>query len=185
MLTHHQNMNFQRPTEVNGKRIYYNQTPKFNPKTYTVFDPDNVLTQIKLYRYFRSRAVSDPVIITKDQFMEDVFSSHPQITKLRVGKIFKMIMPYKIHFQRNPSKQTGGVAQTLYKWRHPKELQYGLEFLILTWLPYFIEEVSDDVINTAKLFIEELDILYDQTPKEDSTLVNEIIERKMQLVSFS
>lgn len=171
----HQNMNFQRPIQINGKRIYYNKTPKFNPATYTVFDPDNILTQIKLMRYFRNRKITDLRIVTKDQFMEDVFCDHPQITKLRVGRIFKIVMPYRIHLQRPKAVS--------YKWRHPKELQYGLEFLILTWLPYFIEQVSGDKISIAETFIEELDILYEQTPKEDETLINEIITRGMQIVS--
>lgn len=178
------NLAFTRPNMDNNVRLHYNIRPKYNPNSYTVMDPDNILTQLRLYRYFRSRADSDPRLILKDQFMEECFVDSPQITKSRVGKIFKMIMPYKIHFQRNPSKQTGGVAQTLYKWRHPRELQYGLEFLILEWLPYYIEQTSNDRIHTTEYFREELEILYGQNWKEDQDMVEDMIERKMQLVSF-
>lgn len=178
------NMNFKRPAQINNTRLYYHQTPQFNPKTYTIYDPDNILTQIKLFRYFRDKSESDPRVINKDQFMEDVFAEHPQISKLRVGRIFKIVMPYRIHLQRNPNKKNNHTAETLYQWRHPKELQYGLEFLILTWLPYFIERVSGDKVKTEEEFIDELDILYDQTPREDLTLINEIIDRGMQIVSI-
>lgn len=61
-----------------------------------------------------------------------------------------------------------------WRWQHPLEIVYGLEHLMLLWLPRVV--IADGgQCSSVDDFLEELEIIRDQPPEEDRELIDMII----------
>lgn len=163
-----------RPTEdpSTGKRLLYRTYPMMkdsgNPdgRVYRVMEPANQLAQMQLYRWSRS-----------DQFVES-----PSVADLYDFLILEPFqntgLPYtssKHHFGRtitnaldyNPRKLKGQTkdnpkACQIYCFISKLELQFGLEYMICSWLRKFLNDQmapQSQMISGPEAMAEELDIL--------------------------
>lgn len=195
-ITHHT------PPEADGKRLFYRtqydvragrvgghyRGPLFIPPRgnadkglFRLADPDNVYAQFRLYRYSHKRHADTrggdySGAIEKNELMERLFWDTPSVNKVRVGRLLRLILPYEPNFQKNPAKSTGGRNVMMWRWSHSLEIVYGLEHLMLQWLPKFVN-ADDGQCHTAEDFAEELEIIRDQTLQEDHDIVSAIVAK--------
>lgn len=189
--------------EADGARLYYRTSydvrkgkvgghyrgptfipPKMNGEKglFRILDTDNVLCQLRLYRHF-SRMYRDRKdkgeemsgLVLKDNLMSKCFYDSPQVTKVRVGRLLRLILPYEPNFQRNPSESTGWRSLMFWRWQHPLEITYGLEHLMILWLPRLVESDGGEC-RTSEDFLEELEIIRDQPPADDRELIDMIVK---------
>lgn len=192
-ITHHT------PPEADGKRLFYRtqydvrtgrvgghyRGPLFIPPRgnedkglFRLADPDNVYAQFRLYRYFHERYKNGEQegLIEKNELMQRLFLDVPSVNKVRVGRLLRLILPYEPGFQKNRAKSTGGRNVMMWRWSHCLEVVYGLEHLMLQWLPKFVN-ADDGQCCTTEDFAEELEIIRDQTLREDHDIVSVIMTK--------
>lgn len=174
------------PQIVDGTRLFYKSDWKVNKGKglYRSTDPSNVLAQIRLYRYFSNQPHTFG-LVNKDDLMQELFADVMHRTEIiidplnkhRVGRILRMCVPYRVNFQR-PARSNNWTNQQLWRWANSLEIVYGLEHLMMLWLPRTI--IADgSSCHTDAEYNEELEILRQQTPTEDLELVQSLIERKI------
>jgi len=156
-----QRIGFVRPREVDGVRLWYADSHSFDPKRYNATDPLNALAQIRLYRWFVRLPESAEQMVPKDWLMGQLFPDTPLVKKERIGRILTMCLQYHPNFQRNAQKATEGRNVQYWRWSHPLDVVYGLEYLMLTWLPSYVE------VNNSDDMQGELDVFAGQTPQDD------------------
>lgn len=175
-----------RPAEAEGTRLFYRTKHDYNPRQYNPFDPLNVLVQMRLYRRFlqeaeRARETGEfGNLIEKDHLMNLVFFDQPRVKKQRVGRILRFCIQYEPGFQRNPAEATGWKNRFYWRWNHPLEIVYGLEYLMLGWLPAVVN-ADDGSCNTAEEYEEELEIIRDQDEEDDDKLLKVIMEKGLEI----
>lgn len=162
--------------------------PKDNDEKglFRLLDPDNVLACLRLYRWFhreheRNQNRGDnnfSGLIEKDDLMHQCFPDAPQISKVRIGRLLRLIVQYETNFQQNPGKLTGFRTIMNWRWCHTLEMIYGLEHLMSLWLPRVI--IADGgKVESADDLDEEFEVIRDQSPEEDVALVQVVIDRKL------
>lgn len=199
-------INLIRPITADGVRLFYRSNydvrsgmvgghyrgplfipPKGNDQKglFRLLDPDNVLAQIRLYRWFSEEYERDQKrgdgnfsnLILKDDLMGQCFEGVP-MSKHRIGRMLRMIVQYETNFQKNRSPKTGNRALMYWRWTHPLDVVYGLEHLMATWLPRVVKADGGKCETTEDL-IEEFQVLLDQEQEEDHELVAMILEKKL------
>lgn len=151
---------------------------------FRLLDPDNVIAQLRLYRWFhrerskirRAEGTDFSGLMLKEEMMEDCFADSPTVTKVRVGRLLRLIVQYETNFQRNARGQVP--TQMFWRWSHPGDIIYGLEHLMLLWLPRVVEADGGSCAS-AEEFAEELEIIQGQTSEEDGDLVTTVLDRKL------
>jgi hypothetical protein len=195
-----------RPIAADGVRLYYRTKydiregmvgghyrghmfipPKNNSEKglFRLMDPDNVMTCIRLYRWFlkeyeRVKLRADgnwSGLIQKDDLMNQCFQDWPSVGKHRVGRLLRLIVQYETNFQRNRTDKMA--TQMFWRWTHPLDIVYGLEHLMLTWLPKVVK-ADDGSCETIDDLMEEFEILRDQTKEEDHALIEMILEKNLR-----
>lgn len=195
-FTHHT------PVEADGVRLYYRTNydvrrgnvgghyrghafipPKSNDGKglFRLLDPDNVMAQMRLYRWFLAEYERDKKradgnfsgMISKDDLMGQNFGDWPSANKHRVGRLLRLIVQYETNFQNRSAE--GGM---FWRWAHPLDVVYGLEHLMLTWLPRVVEADDGSVADDDE-YKEELEIIQGQTKEEDRDLVATILDKKL------
>lgn len=190
------------PVEADGIRLFYRteydirkgnvgghyRGPLFIPPKsndgkglFRLLDPDNVVAQMRLYRWFLGEYARDKKradgnfsgMILKDDLMGQCFDDWPSANKHRVGRLLRLIVQYETNFQNRSAE--GGMY---WRWAHALDVVYGLEHLMLTWLPRVVE-ADDGTCKTAEDYKEELEIIQHQTKEEDRQLVSTILENKL------
>jgi hypothetical protein len=191
------------PISANGTRLFYRSNyvvqkgkvggtykgplyipPKGNDEKgfFRLLDPENVIAQIRLYRWFSKRyklmqkegADHFSGFIVKDGLMGELFHDSPSINKIRIGRLLRMIVQYDVNFQRNASEKTGFRTLMMWRWSHYLDFIYGLEHLMLLWIPRVASETGG-VCDTEDDFLEELEVIQGANEMEDLEYVNEII----------
>jgi len=164
--------------------------PQFIPSgedkgLFRLLDPDNVIAQLRLYKWFyreferRDEAKADfSGMVRKDDLMHQCFQDYPSVSKVRVGRLLRMIVQYETNFQQNPGKHTNGQTVMNWRWCHSLEIVYGLEYLMALWLPDAIEADNGSCSNEEE-FNEELEIIRTQSKEEDRDLVAAILRNKL------
>jgi len=112
-------------------------------------------------------------MIQKDDLMGQCFPDWPSANKHRVGRLFRLIVQYETNFQNRSAE--GGM---FWRWTHPMDIVYGLEHLMLTWIPRYLE-ADDGSCESAEEYMEELEIIRGQTKEEDRELVSTILRLKL------
>lgn len=152
---------FRRPREFAGVRLWYADHHSVDPKRYKHRDPMNAFVQIRLYRWFSALESDHAQQVVKDWLCQHLFADTPLVKKQRVGRIVQMCVQYPTNFQQNPSEATGGRNLQLWRWGHHLDMVYGLEYLMLNWVPYY----SD--VSTAEEYESELAIFRDASNSDD------------------
>jgi hypothetical protein len=191
MLNRHQPPRPDKDAET-GDKLFYRTYPHLrdgDERTYRVMEPANQLSQMQLYRWSRSdQFVSSPSIADLYDFLiAEPFGETRQIQYEGIvpktvvsGKI--PFFPSKHHFGRtitnaldyNPRKLKGQTkdnekACQIYMFMNPLELQYGLEYMICSWLRKFLNDQiapGAQVISGSEAMAEELDILNNSSWKD-------------------
>lgn len=175
-----------RPPEADGKRLFYRTQHTFSRQKFNPFDPDNITVMLRMYRwslaeYEREQKIGEfGGMILKDDLMRYVFPDCPNVKKQRVGKVLRLCIQYEPGFQRNPAKSNGWKNEFFWRWNHALDLVYGLEFLMLSWLPRVVEADGGEC-RTAEDFAEELEVIRDQTKEEDDALIDAVLRSRLQV----
>lgn len=153
---------------------------------YRLLEIDNVTAVIRLYRFFtteyrimkeRGEEYFDGYVL-KNDLMWVCFSDCPTITKSRVGRLLRMVVPYHTNFQQNPGKGNDFKGQMFWRWSHPLDISLGLEHLMTLWLPQVIK-ADGGKCETAEDFKEELEVLLGQNAEDDYALTSVIINKRL------
>ncbi len=168
-----------------GEKLLFRIYPHLrdgDERTYRVMEPANQLCQMQLYRWCRSdQFVESPSVADLYDFL--IAEPFGETRKLQYeGIVPKTIttgkLPYfpsKHHFGRtitnaldyNPRKLKGQTkdnprACQIYCFINKLELQYGLEYMICSWLRKFLNDQvapGGQLISGSEAMSEELDIL--------------------------
>jgi len=153
--------------------------PREKRGMHAVFDPKNIIAEVRLYQWFNKEAKRSPSsgFISKKVLVEHLFEDFPSVLSPRVGRILRMILPYSPHKQVNPTK-TDPNSYYCWRWAHPLEIVYGLEHLMLLWVPRVAKEMGSPC-ETHKDFLEELAVLKDQGRDEDHALFRLLLEKNI------
>ena len=162
---------FVRPTDVQGRRIFYNREHHYDPERYDMFLRWNALIQIRLYKYFCTRPVDQ--CVEKDYLTHLIGFDSPSITKAKIGRTLNLITEYPMHMQKNPSRKAphGEPIRYFWRWGHPDEPIYGMEYLILTWFPRWLKWTSGEVLMASQQYEDELEIIRNQSSEEDHEMI--------------
>lgn len=165
MFQHHRS-----PVTSEGQRLYFRQTPKYDPKRFNPTMPLNVLIQFRLYKWsflgFNE--------VQRRYLMLALFYDTP-IRPNRIGKILGAILPYSC----GSEKERGDGRY----WRFVShlDLQYGLEYLLLTWLtdPRLIGAINlvPTPIETQRDYEATLRRIKEQSEEEDLAMLHLIHPR--------
>ena len=168
--------------------IYHRVDVRSN-NLFVLREPNNVLCQLRMYRWMRKawehrdktldhkekrKPGSFSECVLKDELCLQLFTDSPRVTKSRIGRMLRMVVPYETNFQRNRSPSTGGENLMFWRWCHYLEIVYGLEHLMVRWLP----EISE--LSTQDEWDEEMRLIRDSRPEEDYDLVAEIQRREAE-----
>lgn len=199
-------INLIRPAEADGVRLFYRTRydvrkgmigghyrgplfipPKSNSEKglFRIMEPDNIMAQLRLYRWFLEEYERDKKrgdgnfsgLILKDDLMRQCFPDWPTANKHRVGRLLRLLVQYETNFQKNPSKENPR-SQMFWRWTHPLDIVYGIEHLMVTWLPTAIE-ADGGTVKTTEDYMEELEIIQGQTKEEDRELISTILNNKL------
>lgn len=198
-----------RPVVADNSRLYYRtdytvqfgrvgghyRGPQFIPSRgngekglFRLMDPDNVIAQLRLYRWFlreyerQKREIKPDYsgMIDKNDLLRQCFEDYPSVNKSRIGRLLRLIVQYETNFQQNRSPSTGNKVIMNWRWSHSLEIAYGLEYLMLLWLPTVIE-ADGGICATDADFLEELEIIRNQSDEEDRALVSTIVSNRLGL----
>lgn len=196
-----------RPIVADNRRLYYRtdydvqfgrvgghyRGPQFIPShgngekgLFRLMDPDNVIAQLRLYRWFleeyercrKAKASDFSGMIAKDDLMKQCFDDYPSVGKARVGRLLRLIVQYETNFQQNRAPSTGNKVIMNWRWSHCMDIAYGLEYLMLMWLPAVVE-ADGGQCKTDTDFLEEMEVIRYQTKEEDRQLVSTILEKRL------
>lgn len=163
-----------------GEKLLFRTYPHLrdgDERTYRVMEPANQLCQMQLYRWSRSdQFVESPSVADLYDFLiAEPFGETRAFNErtITTGKL--PYFPSKHHFGRtitnaldyNPRKLKGQTkdnpkACQIYCFMSPLELQYGLEYMICSWLRKFLNDQvapGGQPISGSEAMSEELDIL--------------------------
>ncbi|QDP61541.1 MAG: hypothetical protein Tp138OMZ00d2C19078261_2 [Prokaryotic dsDNA virus sp.] len=158
-------------------RLYYRETfkwpmPKYDPCTET-----NILIVARLWRWFRAQE-SGPGSVDKDDLMGTLFRDAPHVTKHSVGRALGKAVPYKMSFQENPRPSNNFTGSMHWRWRSPKDPQYGLEHLMVSsWMTCALKEWDEEL--TEASYREEFEILRDMTSEDEQQFIEEFSRKRM------
>ena len=146
-----------------------------------LYDTDNILAEIRLYRFmvksYQSMEKTEDMsgMVEKVVLMNHLFEDAPTITKTRVGRLLRLILPYHPNFQQNPLKKHDNPRTVMnWRWTHPADVIFGLEHLMVLWLPVYVNSDGGNC-RTGEDYSEELQVLVDQSPKEDFHLIQRMV----------
>ncbi len=188
-----------RPAQADGVRLYYR--PNFNldngripgyfrntimvegakQHRLNVADANVAMMQFRLRRFFLTEAGlihkrdTCSGMILKDTLMKTCFADWPLATKHVVGRFLRACVQYETNFQQ----QRPGGSKMFWRWNHPLEFVYAIDYLMLYWYPRLIEADGGNC-KTTKDYEEELEVLHSQTEEEDRKLITALIEHKIR-----
>lgn len=155
-----------RTTEDGTIGLYYRTTWSAQwGDRYVVTDIRNMEIQITLYRAVRRGEI--PNYVSIEELHSFLFGDSPYLSKNAMGAtVIRTVM-------NNPRKlkgrtKTNDKARVLYAFNHILELQYGLEWMICTWLRNFLNSTSapGEAITGPEMMAEELDMLANSSERE-------------------
>ncbi len=127
------------PNEYQPRRPTYNENNKplgfrthiSSPGArYDLFDLDNIICQMLLYRWVKTEFVNCASAADLHNYL---FWRHPMISKRRVGCTILQAVAYDPR-KLIGKKKTNPKACMVYAFLDPRDLEYGLEWMICIWL---------------------------------------------------
>lgn len=142
-----------------GQLMLYATMPNLKrTKIYHVCTPQSMIAQCRLYRAVRQNKIEKQVAIA--DLYDHCFIDIPHtISKVQMGYIVVGTLLYEPRLLVN-NKLVGKATMT-YTFRTEHDFQYGLEWMICTWLWKFLNDNApqDEQISTPEQMLEELDFL--------------------------
>lgn len=158
------------PATPEGQKLYYRQKPIYDPNRFNPRMAHNILIQFRLYRW----AFQGYNEVQRAYLMETLFPDVP-IRALRVGRLLKAILPYYCGSTKH------GELKWYWRFIDSADLQYGLEYLMLTWLtdPRLVGKIPliPEPIEDQEGFEQVLQRIKRQTNKEDLLMLDTIQPR--------
>lgn len=148
-----------------GEVLRYKTMPTLSQRAYLVTDQRNMVAQLRLYRAVRRGLIPNHVSI--DELHNYLFYDYPLITKKVMGATVIRTTMYDPRRLKGVTKNNPKACM-LYSFHDMLEFEYGLEWMICTWLRNFLnaESAPKDHIAGPERMEEELDILVN-TDDED------------------
>jgi len=117
--------------KADGEPLQYRTHITKRDALYQIYNPTNMICQLKLYHWCRSLEYRTmvPMMNLRNYLMFD----YPNITKRSLGMTAMQTVPYTYRLLKGVTLDNPH-ATMCYAWRHPEELQYGLEWMLSTWI---------------------------------------------------
>ncbi len=136
----------------------YRREPKYNVEKFDPIDPKNMLIELCLWKWARSQQYRSPVI--KDDLMFNLFPTTGTITTTRVGRIIAAAVARPANHQFNHH----GENMQGWSFKDPMDLAYGMEYMIIQWLPWHRRRRDgENTFTTLNEFRDELKFFEDQS----------------------
>ena len=141
-----------------GKVLQFATMPKKGKKTIFICTRLSAMTQCRLYRAVKQQKFGKQVAIG-DLYDYCFFDVQEEVSKTQMGYIFINSVIYEPRLLVNNS--TVGKPTMTYTIRDLREVEYGLEWMICTWLRKFLNENAppEEAIQSREQMADELDIL--------------------------
>lgn len=126
---------------------------------YQVTSPKNMIAQARLYRAVRKGEIPNNAAI--EEIYDYVFFDQPLVSKNLMGATVIRTVLFEPRRLKGVTKDNPR-ARSTYRFNDIKELEYGLEWMICTWLRKFLNEESapgGKPVSGPEMMAEELDIL--------------------------
>lgn len=147
--------------------LFATMPQKTESARYQVTAPKNMIAQMRLYRAVREGAI--PLCGSIQEIYDYVFFGQENVSKNTMGATVIRTVLYNPRRLKGVTKDNDKAMMT-YTFHHLLELQYGLEWMLCTWLRKFLNEGAapggQGRISGPDMMAQELDILAD-TPEKD------------------
>lgn len=156
---------FKRPRiTIDGDNLFYlSRYDGSNPR-FRLAAPQNILIQLKLYRWCMSDEYHSPVV--KPKLVRSLFGHiAPDISTNAVGRVMAKLVTYNTHKQVNENRDGFITPRMHWRFYHQLDMRFGLEYLIYLWLPR-LTSLDGGSIETWEEFEDELEIILSATDDE-------------------
>lgn len=133
---------------LTGNDLYYRTHINLRMMGYNVFHNENILTQMKLYRWAKSEDYANGIAIA--DLHSYLFSTDIGVSKRRLGQTIKQAVAYDPCLLKGKTKNNDKPRQ-LYVFSEQHDLIFGLEWMICMWLTkiYPNIELEDELVKIA------------------------------------
>lgn len=158
-----------RPRQTEDGHLLNYRTHLSRPShRYVVTLPPNRACQVSLYHWCRNIDYANGVPVD-DLFRFLLVHHHPTVTKFHLGRTVRQTVIYDPTKLKGKSKNNPHAAVT-YVWHDREELQYGLEWMLSTWLWTIEHEFKDMMPNPQEKMLEIFDDLAGASESELESL---------------
>ncbi|WP_271951736.1 hypothetical protein [Ruegeria faecimaris] len=116
--------------DQNGEALSFRTYISFPDSQYDLFDLRNIICQTLLYRWVKSEFVNGTPIADLHGYL---FWDHPTVTKRQLGSTILQAVTYDPRKLKAQTKANPKACMT-YVFHNPKDLEYGLEWMICIWI---------------------------------------------------
>jgi hypothetical protein len=116
--------------DQNGEALSFRTYISSPDSGYDLFDLRNIICQTLLYRWVKSEFVNGAPIADLHGYL---FWEHPTVAKRHLGSTILQAVAYNPRKLKGQTKSNPKACMT-YVFHNPKDLEYGLEWMICIWI---------------------------------------------------
>lgn len=113
-----------------GEALSFRTYISFPKSEYDLFDLRNIICQTLLYRWVKNEFVNWTPIADLHGYL---FWDHPTVSKRHLGSTILQAVAYDPRKLKGQTKNNPRACMT-YVFQNPKDLEYGLEWMICIWI---------------------------------------------------
>jgi hypothetical protein len=117
-------------SDENGEPLSFRTHISRPDAGYDLYDQRNIITQTKLYRWVKGEFVNGTSIADLHGYL---FWDLPTVSKRHLGSTILQAVAYNPRRLKGKTKDNPKACQT-YVFFNPKDLEYGLEWMICIWI---------------------------------------------------
>lgn len=145
-----------------NKRFTYRRVPVYNLERFDPIDNRNMMAEVCLWKWAMSPEYCSPV--NKDKLIMKLFPNVSDISTTRIGRILSAAIAKPINYQT--IDQYGNNEQR-WSFQAPGEVIYGMEYMIIQWLPWYRRKYDGpEAMRTINDFREEMKFFEEQSYDE-------------------
>lgn len=165
-----------RTTEDGQSLLRYRTYPSLMNKRMMKFtDPRSMIAQARLYRFARSEHCVNHIAIS--EMYDWVFGDQPLVPKKTMGGVVIQTVVYNPRVLLGLSKMNDK-QRVIYRFERMIEFQYGLEWMICTWLRKFLNDTAAPgaaPVLGPDMMSDELDMLANCSEREYKEVYEEML----------
>jgi hypothetical protein len=122
-------------------------------RKYPITSQRNTICQVMLYWW--SRSINFALCVKCSDLYDYLVGPYEGVSKNHLGRTIRQCTTYDPRLL----KKLNGYPVSAYAWRDQRDLQYGCEWMLGTWLSEFLQTQGDQFPTNTQELEEELDIM--------------------------